>query len=150
MVIMESSRQKNKLFDPIRHLWVESTPEEQVRQGLIAYMLKQGYPSSLMGVEVGLSQFNAKALFSQRADLIVYSQTNQKVLALIECKAHKVTEKTLDQILSYNRYLQALWIVCVGPNSLISVIQKPEGLCFQNTFFSYPQLCALEQSMVNG
>ena len=45
-----------RLWDPIRSLWVTATPEERVMQHLIAKMVGEwGYPKGLLAVEKDLA-----------------------------------------------------------------------------------------------
>ena len=45
----------SELYDPIREMWVAATPEEEVRQRLIALMIHSlGFPRGLLAVERSL------------------------------------------------------------------------------------------------
>jgi hypothetical protein len=96
---------RHEIFDAVRHKYVALTPEEWVRQNLIAFIsIIKGYPVSMIGVE--------KQLFinklSKRFDLVVFSRNGSPFL-LAECKAPgiEITEKTFDQAARYNLLLRA-------------------------------------------
>ena len=108
---------KNVIFDPLRKKYVALTPEEWVRQQLLHHMVEQlAYPSSLIGVEVAITVGEVK----KRCDAVVYNQDLQPLM-LIECKAEKVpiTQKTLDQALTYNRKLNVPYLILYnGPQTV--------------------------------
>ena len=92
---------KEQIFCEWRKRWVRLTPEEWVRQQLLHRLVEEyGYPASLIAVEVPFTMTNGKSF---RADAVVYRQ--MQPLMLIECKAETVplTQKTLDQAITYNR-----------------------------------------------
>jgi len=96
---------RQEIFDPVRHKYVTLTPEEWVRQHLIAYLtLIKCYPISIIGVE---KQLMLNKL-TKRFDLVVFGR-NANPLLLVECKAPgiEITEKTFDQAARYNILLQA-------------------------------------------
>lgn len=89
----------------VRKRWVVLTPEEWVRQHLVAHLaIDLGYPLSLMKLEKSV-QGSAR---SQRADLSIHDR-NGNVLMLVECKApdEPLTKETLFQAGRYNRHIQA-------------------------------------------
>jgi hypothetical protein len=89
----------------VRRRWVVLTPEEWVRQHLVAHLsIDLGYPRSLMKLEKSV-QGSARA---QRADLTIHDR-NGSVLMLVECKApdEPLTQETLFQAGRYNRHIQA-------------------------------------------
>ena len=97
------NQNKEQIFCEWRHRWVRLTPEEWVRQQLLHHMVEQlDYPASLIAVEQAISVGETK----KRCDAVVYDR-QMLPLMLIECKAETVplTQKTLDQALTYNRKL---------------------------------------------
>ena len=85
------------------------TPEEWVRQQLLHHMVEQlDYPSSLIAVEAAITVGEAK----KRCDAVVYDHAMQP-LVLVECKAETVplTQKTLDQAITYNRKLNVPFLL---------------------------------------
>ena len=100
---------RQEIFDPVRHKFVKLTPEEWVRQHLIAYLTQvKGYPLSMIGVEKQLLLNN----LLKRFDLVIFNR-NGSPLLLVECKAPgiKLTENTFDQAARYNILLQAEYFI---------------------------------------
>lgn len=96
---------RQEIFDPVRRKYVSLTPEEWVRQHVIAYLTgNKGFPVSMIGVEKQL--ILNKQL--KRFDLVVFNR-NASPLLLIECKAPgvEITEKAFDQAARYNMLLRA-------------------------------------------
>ena len=118
------SNGKEQIFCDWRHKWVRLTPEEWVRQQLLHQLVEQlEYPASLIAVEVPvdkLSIVNCQLSTKKRCDAIVYDRTMQPLL-LIECKAETVplTQKTLDQAVTYNRKLNVPYVLlCNGVQTI--------------------------------
>ena len=100
---------KEQIFCEWRKRWVRLTPEEWVRQQLLHYLVEQlDYPASLIAVEQAIMVGEAK----KRCDAVVYDRAMQP-LVLIECKAETVplTQKTLDQAITYNRKLNVPYLL---------------------------------------
>ena len=96
---------RQEIYDPVRRKYVTLTPEEWVRQHLIAFLIQvKGYPISIIGVEKQL-MLNKKP---KRFDLVVFSRNAQPYI-LVECKAPgvQITEKAFDQAARYNMLLKA-------------------------------------------
>ena len=129
---------KEQIFCAWRHRWVRLTPEEWVRQQLLHRLVEQlGFPASLISVEQAISVGDAK----KRCDAVVYSSA-MKPLMIIECKAETVplTQKTLDQAVTYNRQLNVPWLVLHnGPQTICAHITT-EGITFLKTIPLYSQL----------
>ncbi|MBO4656667.1 MAG: type I restriction enzyme HsdR N-terminal domain-containing protein [Bacteroidales bacterium] len=92
-----------QIFDPIRKKYVERTPEEEVRQGVISSLLEiMEVPSTHIAVEQGF-KFNG---LQYRADIIVYDRDLAPAM-LVECKAPsvKLTDSVIDQVVRYNMVL---------------------------------------------
>ena len=120
--VLKTRLQNNKeqIFCEWRHRWVRLTPEEWVRQQLLHRLVDEfGYPASLIAVEV---TFRLPSLQGKdggkliRCDAVVYGNIplpaeegrgGASPLMIIECKAETVplTQKTLDQAVTYNRKL---------------------------------------------
>lgn len=104
---------KAQVFDPVRRKWLILTPEEHVRQYIINYMTEvMQYPASLMAVEklIRVGDVN------KRFDVVIYSREHVPWM-LVECKAPEVpvTEKTLHQLLNYQRNVQCrYWLLTNG------------------------------------
>lgn len=99
---------KRMIWDAIRKKNLVLTPEEWVRQNFIRYLttvLK--YPASLMAIEKEIRLVSLK----KRCDIVIYK--NSRPWMIVECKEPEIqlTEKVLDQILTYNMVLQVPYLV---------------------------------------
>ncbi len=95
--IIEDGR--TKVFDPIRKIYCALTPEEEVRQKVLYYLVEQKkYPSGLIAVEYSI-KVNA---LPKRCDIVVFNKEAKPVM-IVECKAEYVpiTQKVLDQAIRY-------------------------------------------------
>ena len=103
------NQNKEQIFCEWRHRWVRLTPEEWVRQQLLHRLVEQlGYPASLIAVEQAITVGEAQ----KRCDAVVYDASLQPLM-VIECKAETVplTQKTLDQAITYNRKLNVPYLL---------------------------------------
>jgi len=104
---------KPYVFDPLRKGWYVLTPEEHVRQYLVHYFTEVAqYPVGMMAAERRIMVGN----MHKRFDIVVYDREH-KPWMLVECKAPSVeiTEKTLHQLLNYQRTIQCrYWCICNG------------------------------------
>ena len=95
--IIEDGR--TKVFDPIRTIYCTLTPEEEVRQKMLYYLVEQKkYPSGLIAVEYSI-KVNG---LPKRCDIVVFNREAKPVM-IVECKAEYVpiTQKVLDQAIRY-------------------------------------------------
>lgn len=95
--IIEDGR--TKVFDPIRKIYCTLTPEEEVRQKMLYYLVEQKkYPSGLIAVEYSI-KVNG---LPKRCDIVVFNREAKPVM-IVECKAEYVpiTQKVLDQAIRY-------------------------------------------------
>lgn len=95
---------KQCIFSLIRKKWLVLTPEEEVRQKLILFLIHQKqFPLALIQEEREFEINRQK----KRFDLLVYN-TKSLPLMLIECKAHKIplNDNNFQQIFSYIQYLK--------------------------------------------
>ncbi len=94
------------VYDSLRHKWLVLTPEEWVRQHIVAHLVSDlGYPASLMANEVGL-KLNG---LQRRCDTVVWRAGAISPLMIVEYKAPgvNVTQQVFDQIARYNMVLRA-------------------------------------------
>lgn len=108
---LDLNRKSGKVFVKclIRRREILLTPEEWVRQHLIAYLINTlNYPQTLIGVEKSI-QYNG---LSKRWDLVVFNSDFEPYI-LVECKAPniKLGTNTLQQALSYQHQLNCEIIV---------------------------------------
>lgn len=121
---------KLKIFDIIRKKYVAFTPEEQVRQEFIHYLINEKqYPKGLFSVEKQLKVFDTE----KRADIVLYD-TSGKPLVIVECKAPEVsiTQKAFDQIARYNMTFKADYLIVT--NGLKHYCCKPD---YQNNTYEF-------------
>ncbi len=100
---------KTMVYDVLRKKHVLLTPEEEVRQKLLIYLLQaKKVPAGLIAIERGL-KING---MMKRFDLVIYNQSGEPHLA-IECKAPSValTQNTLQQLATYNLHLKAEFLM---------------------------------------
>ena len=118
----EGSRE---ILDPVRQQWVALTPEEGVRQRLIALLLSLGYPAGLLAVEKKVEHLGRL----WRADLVAYDRRQRPAL-LAECKAPglPVAQATFDQLARYNAVLGARALVATNGDALRCCTQDASGL----------------------
>ena len=93
------------IFDPIRRKEVVLTPEELLRQMVLAYLLSgKNYPAHRIRSEFGIEVNGLR----RRCDLLVYDM-ELKPWLLIECKSPKVAldQSTFEQAARYNMSLKA-------------------------------------------
>ncbi len=83
------------------------TPEEWVRQHVVALFTAQGYSTNLMKLEQAHQQHRRAG----RSDVVVYNRQQQPLL-IAECKAPevKIDKDVLGQALRYNQSLRAEWL----------------------------------------
>lgn len=97
------------IFDDLRRKYVALTPEEWVRQHFVHYLIDhKGYPEGLLGNEIQLV-VGAKKL---RCDSVLYDRSLHPRM-IMEYKAPNVniTQKTFDQIMTYNMLLHVDYLV---------------------------------------
>ena len=118
---------KTTVFDPIRKKWLVLTPEEHVRQYMIGYLKDvMQYPTSLFAVEKTIQVGNV----SKRFDIVVYNREHKPWL-LVECKAPEipVSERTLIQLLSYQRTMQCTyWLLTNGHQTFCADARNAEDI----------------------
>ena len=98
-----------EIFDPLRRKYVARTPEEEVRQAVIAWLRdSKGVPEVRMESEYGFT-YNRRRY---RADVLVFDRQLQPQL-LIECKAPgvKLDAAVVDQVVRYTRVLPVRYVM---------------------------------------
>jgi hypothetical protein len=126
----------DKIWDPIRALSVEATPEEQVRQMWILRMIGQlGYPKGLLSVEKEISA-------GRRIDLICYTPGNGGLepLLLIECKAEEHFPLAERQVSGYNAFVKAPFICVICGNKAKTFWQETSKIASVPFLPTYEQL----------
>ncbi len=112
--IMEDGRVK--VFDPIRKIYCALTPEEEVRQKMLYYLVEQKkYPAGLIAVEYSIRVNN----LPKRCDIVVFNK-EAKPMMIVECKAEYVpiTQKVLDQAIRYYSGLNVNYLVLTNGKTM--------------------------------
>ena len=98
--------------DRLRKKWLVLTPEEWVRQHVLAYLIDHlNYPAGLVAVEAQVRSGQKQG----RLDVLCYN-LDRKPHLLVECKAPAVpiTADALFQLARYTRTLQARFLVATN------------------------------------
>ena len=106
---IRQSQDKTEVFDILRKKWLVMTPEEEVRQQLVHYLIEEkNYPAGRLAVEYSLRINSLK----RRADIVAFNQFGHPIL-IVECKAPsvKITQKVFDQIARYNLSMKVDYLV---------------------------------------
>jgi hypothetical protein len=119
---------KDEVFDPVRKKYVVLSPEEEVRQQMMHFLVrKKGAPLGLMAVEYAITVNQ----LSKRCDIVIFSRSGNPLL-IVECKAahFTLTAQTLEQVVNYNLKLQVDYLIITNGKILY---------CFQRdkTLLSY-------------
>ena len=104
-----NSKGKTEILDIIRKKYIVLTPEENVRQNFIHYLINnKSFPASLMAVEKGLKVNNR----FKRTDIVQYN-TKGKAILIVECKAPniKIDENTFAQAAMYNMEMKVDYLI---------------------------------------
>lgn len=108
--------EKVVVFDPLRRQWVSLTPEEQVRQKMLYYLVEtRKVPAGLVAVEYSIKVNN----LPKRADIVVFNNLGEQQM-IVECKAETVpiTEKVLDQAIRYYSGLKVQYLTLTNGKSM--------------------------------
>ncbi|MFC1584513.1 type I restriction enzyme HsdR N-terminal domain-containing protein [Fibrobacterota bacterium] len=120
---------KKQLYDPVRKKWVAFTPEEHVRQSVLAFLATElGVPVSLTGVEYSLSHIEPGN--RRQVDILVWKpgapedKVPIKPWLMVECKAPAV-KITQDLQYQVSRYLS------VAPSRYLMLTNGKTSLYFE-------------------
>lgn len=94
-----------EIFDFVRKKWVALTPEEQVRQSFLHFLVeKMHIPVSYLAVE---KQIEVNQMV-RRYDIVVFNR-EKKPAVVVECKAPhvKIDQRVVEQVARYNKTLRA-------------------------------------------
>lgn len=107
---------KTQVFDPLRRQWVSLTPEEQVRQKMLYYLVEtKKVAAGLIAEEYSIKVNN----LPKRADIVVFNNLGEPQM-IVECKAESVpiTEKVLDQAIRYYSGLKVKYLTLTNGKTL--------------------------------
>ena len=98
-----------KVFDTLRKKYVTLTPEENVRQHFVNWLVNHlHYPASLMANEIGIELNGTK----RRCDTVVFgADGNPMMIVEYKAPAISVSQKVFDQIVRYNMVLRARYLI---------------------------------------
>jgi len=120
MEIMASSKQ-NRVYDACRKKWVVARPEEVVRQRFIEKMVQSWlFPKELISVEMSLKEIpSVLEAPDRRVDIIAFGKNIHPKyplypLLLVECKQEAITLGAWEQLMGYNHYVKASFLVLVN------------------------------------
>lgn len=129
----------NKLRCLVRQRAVAATPEEFVRQKLLAQMIGPlGYPRGQLAVEKNL--FAAGML--RRIDIVCFTPWTDTLrpLLLVECKAADLTLEAERQLFGYNAQIGAPFL-CLAGSTQVRLLWQEQGEVRSVPFLpSYGQL----------
>lgn len=107
---------KTVVFDPLRKQYVALTPEEQVRQKMLHYLVgTRKVAAGLIAVEYSIKVNN----LPKRADIVVFNNLGEPQM-IVECKAESVpiTEKVLDQAIRYYSGLKVKYLTLTNGKTM--------------------------------
>ena len=107
---------KTKVFDPIRKIYCTLTPEEEVRQKTLYYLVEiKKYPAGLIAVEYSIKVNN----LPKRCDIVVFNKSGLPEM-IVECKAESVpiTQKVLDQAIRYYSGLNVNYLLLTNGKTM--------------------------------
>lgn len=115
----------SEIYDPLRRKWVARTPEEEVRQSVIAWLRDaKGVPVGLMESEHGFV-YNRRRY---RADVLVFDRQLQPLL-LVECKAPevKLDAKVIEQVVRYTRVMAVRYVLVTNGTRTLLLGRRADG-----------------------
>lgn len=89
-------------------------PEEQVRQWFLAVLQDGGVESFRIATEYSI-KVGSRNL---RVDIAIFAHGSTDIIAIVECKAPyvQITNKTIEQAVSYNTVVGARYIILTNGN----------------------------------
>jgi type I restriction enzyme M protein len=110
--------EKNKVFAPLKNKWLIRTPEETVRQNIIAKLVNEyGYELEQMEQEIKVTN-SKRGTGGAYADVVIWKNKDERIerkyaFIVIECKAENVKIQTVDyfQGLNYAAFSKAKFFV---------------------------------------
>jgi len=116
------------IFDPLRKKDVALTPEEGVRQGVIAWL------RDTMHIPVTLMQSEWPFTYNRlqyRADVVVFDRELAPEI-LVECKAPsvKIDQTVIDQVVRYTRVIKARKLMITNGLTTYFFTLSPDGASY--------------------
>jgi type I site-specific restriction endonuclease len=122
----------------IRKKEVPCTPEEEVRQRILRYMIENlAYPAGLIAVEITV-KFNS---MDKRADIVVYDRKGEPWM-IVECKrpTERLNQKTIAQVAMYNNSLQVPFLMLSNghDNHILKIDREENSIVRLQSMPTYP------------
>lgn len=117
--------EQKQVWDFLRKKWVVLTPEEEVRQYLLHYLVEEkGVSIPLIAIEREIKYYKLR----KRFDVVVFDG-NGKPFIICECKAPgvKLSQDVIYQIARYNATLQAPHLLLTNGKGLLFFSVNEEG-----------------------
>ncbi len=147
-----------QIYDPVRGGWFFASSEELIRQSWLHRMIKElSFPKEFLAVEKAVGSLpylrqRFPQLPSRRIDILSFSKKRPHdvlsddpsflyPLLLIECKNGPLSDQALDQVLSYNVFIEAPYVAVVNYDQI--------RLCYhhQTSRFEIDRLPSFSQLM---
>ena len=117
--MLEVKIEKGKIYSFIRDKWLVCTPEEEVRQNLVCWLVNEcGYPLENMVEEYKNQYSEGRGVRKTRADIVIFrtreeKEKNYNAYIVVECKAEKVKIRKEDfyQGTEYAQNLRAQFLI---------------------------------------
>lgn len=139
------NNKKKLIYCPCRQIFLQLTPEEEVRQNLINLLINDmKIPAESIDTEYPLIRIDY--ISKQRADIVVWSKNrngNRVPLLVLELKAKHIelTDQTLEQVKSYNEILKAKYIgVSNGEYVELYEVNEDKIIPLVDNLYTYSEL----------
>ena len=119
---LKENRNRKYVYDKSRKKEVAATPEEKVRQAVVAYFRWILHtPIRYIQTEISMKRYGYIGN-KDRADIIVLRPDGETVLAVIECKADyvEISKDVIAQMLRYAETLNAEFAFSTNGKKLVS------------------------------
>lgn len=132
---------RTTVWDPVRMKYVAFTPEENVRQHFVNYLMSgKNYPATHLMNEVPL---NLNGL-SKRCDTVAYDR-QLRPIAIVEYKAPtvQITKHVFEQITRYNLVLKVDYLIVSNGlrHFCVKMDYERNSFTFLHDIPSYTELC---------
>lgn len=132
----------NTFLCVIRKRYIAATPEEEVRQSIIQYLINEkGYPIESIAIEKPLTHFPDGKGKAGRVDIVI-SDLEENVLCIIECKEpnENYTDNVIEQILKYDEVVNAESLCIAIGNQFVFLLKEQDQLLKLTEFPSFKTL----------
>ena len=117
--MLKVQTEKGKIYSFIRDKWLVCTPEEEVRQNLVCWLVNEcGYPLENMMEEYKNQYSDGRGVRKTRADIVIFrtreeKEKNYNAYIVVECKAEnvKIRKEDFYQGTEYAQNLRAQFLI---------------------------------------